>query len=121
LFLHQEKFKQIDDKFFPLINENDYSVLEHLGVKVLFDVCQNVFDEKDDIVEYLSEDVKKMFNLNIRITEQEKFITANSRHYGDKKTICEKVIYEKLNNLWKNRWSDSNSYINNLNKTKLML
>jgi hypothetical protein len=120
LFTNHKKFQQLDEKFFPLI-DNDFACLTEIGIKVLFDVCQNAFDIKDEISEFLSEDVKRHFNLNIRLLEQEKFKAANSEHYSEQKTICEKIIFDKLNEVWKHRWSNPKSYTNDLNRFNLSI
>jgi hypothetical protein len=110
-FSDLHKFEKIDKKYFPLISESEDSDFLQNYI-VLFDKCQFDFTCEDSFSSYLSEDLRKIFNFNLRIQEQEKFLISNSLHYGDKDTICEKIIFEKLKNIWKSKWNKSESYIN---------
>lgn len=110
-FKENNKFGTYDEKFFPLIEDNELFCLEKLDITVIFDVAQICFMGQDELYDASSESVRKKFNLSKRHFEKECFILSNEKHFGDKDTICETIIFDRLKLLWKDKWSRPESYL----------
>ena len=110
-FNEKNKYSLYDDKFFPLIESDDLTCFDQLGLNIIFDVSQISFFGYDELYDLSSENIRKKFNLSKRHFEKERFILSNSDHFGERVTICEKIIFEKLKYLWSYKWSNTESYL----------
>jgi len=110
-FNEKNKYRLYDEKFFPLIESDDLAYFDSLDLNIIFDISQISFFGYDELYDISSENIRKKFNLSKRHFEKERFILSNSNHFGDKNTICEKIIFEKLKSLWSHKWSNPESYL----------
>jgi hypothetical protein len=101
-------FKEIDDKFFPLI-EDELDQSEYI---VIFDRCQLSFLESDELFQFLPDKLRKKFNLNLRHQEKNKFLSSNENHLKNNHLIVTQSIKDKLNAIWSSKWNNSKSYLN---------
>jgi hypothetical protein len=106
-------FKKIDDKFYNIIDENLIeNFIETVDYKTIFDLCRLNFDQPDEFFHSLPNKIKKLFNLNTRNVDRSNFIKSNEKHLAHRDTITTKVIYDKLNHIWSNKWGNLSSYLN---------
>ena len=112
-----EYYKKIDDKFYDIIDEqlvDDF--LEMINYNVIFDLCRLKFDEQDEFFNNLPAKIKKLFNLNARSVERSNFIKSHEKHLAHRDTITTKVIYDKLNGIWEDKWNNLSSYLNDYDR-----
>lgn len=105
-------FKQIDETFFPIIDNNEISLDEF---HVTFDLCRSSFNNNDELFHYLPDKFKKKFNIHTRHQDQERFLISNSKHLSKDYLIVTQCIEEKLNAMWSDKWNNLNSYFNDFN------
>ena len=110
-FNEKNKYRLYDEKFFPLIESDDLTYFDQLGLNIIFDIPQISFLGHDELYDISSENIRKKFNLSKRHFEKERFVLSNANHFGDRNTICEKIIFEKLKSLWSFKWSSPGSYL----------
>lgn len=106
-------FKEIDDKYYGIIEEpylEDF--LSNLEFEIVYDFCRIRFDQEDDFFNFLPNKLKKLFNLNERNCEKRNFMLSNSKHLGEMNCITTKVIFDKLNQVWAQKWQSTSSYLN---------
>lgn len=104
-------FKDIDSKYFPIINSDELDLFNNNFI-VIFDLCKLSFLYEDEFFNYLNNDLKKIYNLQFRHDEKNKFLISNNSYLNDD-SIISKVIQSKLDNIWRSRWGFGESYLNN--------
>ena len=117
LYLQNFDFYKINDKKYDKIikGKDLQSFLSILEYDIVFDLCQISFLNDDELFKKLNNDLKKLFSLNIRNVEKNKFSLKAKDHLHNQNSITSKVILNKLNEIWVQKWSHSNSYLNDFN------
>ena len=106
-----DDFVKSDTKFYKIINgDNIDNFIEYQNIKIIFDTCKVRFDKEDELFDLSPENIKKMFNLNIRNSEKKKFLSSNFEHFKDEEFISSVVLLKKLNDIWVSKWGQKESY-----------
>lgn len=110
-FTSYEDYLALDKKYDPFITDEIINELNELNFIGIFDITRMFFDQDDELASFMSEDQRKKYNINNRKVEQVKFILSNQSHYDKKKSLCEQVIYKKLNIIWQSKWCLNEFYL----------
>ena len=106
-------FESIDNKFDEfIVDELLDDFLSSIDFLIIFDTCRISFLEDDELFNFLPSKFRKIFNLNVRNEEKHNFMHSNKKHITDDNNITTKVIFTKLNTIWKNKWNKPEVYLN---------
>ena len=109
-------FQKQDSEYFEIIDtESLTNFINDFSIKVIFDTARVNFFTEDNFFKHLNTKTKKLFNLNQREREKEKFIITNLKHYQNQDSIIASIIKNKLNEVWQSKWSVCESYIDDQN------